>query len=176
MLLVLLLGVADFARVFAAGIAVEASARNAAEAAAQEYLQLARNKTGGVLGGADYTRLHEVALDTVCREGTVLPNHAESSGSCTMPVAGVCIHDGVDPDCGVEAASAPGQCPALKSTWNAANTGATISGKPPLPYVEVRVCYQFTPIFASVALPFGWGITLGEIYLERGRQFTVANY
>ncbi len=45
MLLVLLLGVADFGRVFQAGITIEAAARNGAEAAAQEYRQLARGAT-----------------------------------------------------------------------------------------------------------------------------------
>ena len=40
MLLVLLLGIADFGRVFPAGITIEAAARNAAEAAAQEYLRI----------------------------------------------------------------------------------------------------------------------------------------
>ncbi|HEU4863568.1 MAG TPA: TadE/TadG family type IV pilus assembly protein, partial [Candidatus Limnocylindria bacterium] len=46
MLLVLLLGVADFGRVFASGITTEALARNAAEAASQEYLQVRRATTG----------------------------------------------------------------------------------------------------------------------------------
>ena len=56
MLLILLLGVADFGRVFQAGITLEAATRNAAEAAAQEYTQIFRNK--GPLTSADYARLH----------------------------------------------------------------------------------------------------------------------
>ena len=43
LLLVFLLGVVDFGRIFTAGITMEAAARNAAEAAAQEYQQIIRN-------------------------------------------------------------------------------------------------------------------------------------
>src|SRR6187401_3080262 len=68
MLLVLLLGIADFGRVFQAGITIEAAARNAAEAAAQEYVQMVRNEPDGVLELPDYQRLHAVALDAVCSE------------------------------------------------------------------------------------------------------------
>jgi hypothetical protein len=44
--------------------------------------------------------------------------------------------------------------------------------------VEVRVCYRFTTLFnlTNLELPFGWGVSLGEVYLERDRQFVVANY
>src|SRR5918999_379430 len=76
-LLVLLLGIADFGRVFTAGIVLEASARNAAEAAAQEYLQLCRNRpTCPPLDDTDYAALHGVALVEACREAERLPNRA----------------------------------------------------------------------------------------------------
>ncbi|MBA3405083.1 MAG: pilus assembly protein [Gemmatimonadaceae bacterium] len=147
MLLVLLLGVADFGRVFHAGIVTEASARNAAEAAAQEYLQLKRGE--GTLTATDYARIHAVALESVCGEADRLPNQAGSGSSCTMPAAAVCIHDDdaklpayvADGWCGKEAPVAPNECTEVKSTWTA--------GKPStaLPYVEVRICYQFTTLF-----------------------------
>ena len=81
MLLVLLLGIADFGRVFAAGIAIEAAARNAAEVAAQEYL---RNPPGGPdlsipapsppLDPNYYDKLHTLAARTACRESRDLAN------------------------------------------------------------------------------------------------------
>src|SRR5688500_3796468 len=120
MLLVLLLGIADFGRVFAAGIILEAAARNAAEAAAQEYRQLARNAP--TLEPDDYQRIHNVALSQVCREAERLPEEldADNNGVCEMPIAAVCVHDvpgdpddltpppaGGDPWCGGEAGLAP---------------------------------------------------------------------
>ena len=178
MLLVLLFGLADFARVFAAGITLEAAARNGAEAAAQEYLQVLRNKTGG-LDAADYDAIHAVAIDAVCSEGETLPNQAVSGGTCSMPVTAVCVHDGADPACGTEAAIAPSSCPRVSEpSWNATELGAAPGGATPLPFVEVRVCYRFTTLFnlTNLELPFGWGVSLGEVYLERDRQFVVANY
>ena len=181
MLLVLLLGIADFGRVFAAGITVEAAARNAAEAAAQEYVQLIRNRPGGVLDTSDYQHLHDVALETVCEESAVLPNRAMSGGDCSMPVTGVCIHlpDGApDPiGCGSEAASAPSECDSLTG-WSDGNGGYASTGSTPLAYVEVRVCYRFTTLIniSNLRLPWGWGLSLGDIYLERNRQFAVACY
>jgi hypothetical protein len=72
MLLVLLF--ADFlGRAFQMGITIEAATRNAAEAAAQEYLQLLRNRQGGTLDPADYARVHTIALESVCREAELLP-------------------------------------------------------------------------------------------------------
>lgn len=178
LLLVFLLGVADFGRVFTASITVEAAARNGAEAAAQEYLQLSK-KSGGVLNAADYAALHKVALDAVCAESDPLPNKVVVSGNCTMPLTAVCIHDGVDPGCGSEADPSLTQCSAVNGGWNPANNGPLL-GSPPtsLPYVEVRLCYQFTTLFnlGNMELPFGWSLSLGDIWLQRDREFTVANY
>jgi hypothetical protein len=180
LLLVLLLGVADFGRVFAAGITMEAAARNAAEAAAQEYVQLVRNKPGGVLDATDYAHLHQVAVDRVCEESKTLGNHAMSGGSCTMPLAAVCVHDGHDLfGCGVEASGSVPECDALNAPWNDANQGADPDGTGALKYVEVRVCYRFTPVSVpnvQISLPFNAGITLGDVWLERTRMFTVADY
>jgi hypothetical protein len=192
MLLILLFGLADFGRVFQMGITLEAAARNSAEAAAQEYLQLARNRPGGTLDPADYDRLHTMALNSVCGEAQVLPFLALPPGvpnpTCSRddggtpvdvwPLAAACIHDGTDPGCGTESIGAPASCPQLTSLWDDTNFGATPSGAAPLPYVEVRVCYRFTTLFnlTDLVLPFGWSISLGEIFLERDREFTVANY
>lgn len=191
MLLVLLFGLADFGRVFQAGITVEAAARNAAEIAAQEYVQLLRNKPGGVLDPSDYNRLHTVALDAVCAEAEAIPQavlpSGVTSGVCSQdngsgpvdvwPLAAVCIHDDTDPICGSEKGSLA-DCPRLIGAWNATNQGAAPGSAPPLPYVEVRICYQFTTLFnlTNLDLPFGWSLSLGTIYLERDRAFTVACY
>jgi hypothetical protein len=188
MLLILLLGLADFGRVFASGIILEAAARNAAEAAAQEYLQLARNAAS--LTAADYDRIHGVALTEVCREAERLPGEvdADSNGICEMPRTAVCIHDvpaapadltpppsGGDPSCGAEAGLAPGSCSAMSGEgWSAIKEG----GATALAYVEVRVCYRFTTLInlTGVNLPFGWSISIGDIWLQRERSFTVADY
>jgi hypothetical protein len=183
LLLVFLLGVADFGRVFTAGITIEAAARNGAEAAAQEYLQLSQ-KQGGVLDPADYAALHEVALDAVCAESEPLPNKSVSGGTCTMPLTAVCIHDDFDPICGDEADPSLSNCTSVSGTgvndgWGNDNLGPAL-GSPPvaLPYVEVRVCYRFTTLLnlGKLELPFGWSLSLGDIWLQRDREFTVANY
>ena len=45
-------------------------------------------------------------------------------------------------------------------------------------YIEVRICYQFTTLinFDEVQLPLGWGISVGEIWLEKDRVFGVGYY
>jgi hypothetical protein len=178
MLLVLLLGIADFGRIFHAGIVTEASARNAAEAAAQEYLQLKRGS--GVLTDTDYARIHDVALKKVCGEAERLPNRVGSGGSCTMPAAAVCIHDDdaelpsyvANGWCGKESPAAPGECTEIKSAWA---PGKQLNA---LPYVEVRLCYQFTTLFnlQDLQLPLANGLSLGNIWLQKDRAFAVADY
>jgi hypothetical protein len=186
LLMVFLLGVADFGRVFTASVTMEAAARNGAEAAAQEYLQLS-NKAGGVLNAADYAALHKVALDAVCAEAEPLPNKVVVSGNCTMPLIAVCIHDGGVPGdlgCGSEADPSVTQCTLASGTgvndsWDNTKHGPQL-GSPPtaLPYVEVRVCYRFTTLLylGKMQLPFGWSISLGDIWLQRDREFAVAKY
>jgi TadE-like protein len=178
LLLVFLLGVADFGRVFTASITIEAAARNGAEAAAQEYLQLSK-KSGGALAPADYVALHQVALDAVCAESEPLPNKVIAGGNCTMPLTAVCIHDDVDPGCGSEANPSVTDCTGVNSGWDHTNNGPAL-GSPAvaLPYVEVRVCYLFTTLLnlGKLDLPFGWSLSLGDIWVQRDREFTVANY
>ncbi len=189
MLLVMLLGIADFGRVFSAGIILEAAARNGAEVAAQEYLQLARNAP--TIGADDYARIHEVALTEVCREAERLPAEVDvdANGICEMPVASVCVHDlpalpgdltpppaGGDPGCGGESGLAPlpGCSEFASEAWSTAKDGGSVA----LPYVEVRVCYRFTTLInlSELSLPFGWDLSIGEIWLQRDRSFAVADY
>ena len=181
LLLILLLGVADFGRVFAAGITIEAATRNAAEAAAQEYQQIIRNQVS--LTSADYQQLHQVATNEVCKEAAVLPNRAvDGGGDCTMPITSVCVHDtaGGDPACGTAGVAVPTQCSTMDNwaaTADPANLAPVTDGASPLPYVEVRTCYRFTTLFnLHLALPLGAGISVGDIWLQRDRQFVVGNY
>ena len=188
MLLVLLLGLADFGRVFHAGIVIEAAARDAAEVAAQEYLQLSRDTT--TLSSADYDRIHDVALKRVCEEASRLPEKQPVGGSsCTMPATGVCIHDNPAnlpgyAGCGPDGAPAPPNC-AIRDSG-----GVPVGGiHEPLPWpslwttgrlpsVEVRVCYQFKTLFnlENLELPFGNGLNVGSVWLQKDRVFTVADY
>jgi hypothetical protein len=180
LLIVLLLGVADFGRVFQSGIAMEAAARNAAEAAAQEYTQIVRNK--GSLSSADYAYLHDVAQDLLCREAAVLPNRTvDGTGTCTMPISAVCVHDvaALDGGCGSAPVTVPSFCSSIYG-WGAAASpanSAPTTGGAPLPYVEVRTCYRFTTLFdLHLTLPFGAGISVGDIWLQRDRQFVAGDY
>jgi hypothetical protein len=44
-------------------------------------------------------------------------------------------------------------------------------------YVEVRTCYHFTTLFdLEISLPFGAGLGLGDVYLQKEAVFTVADY
>jgi hypothetical protein len=173
MLLVLLLGVADFGRVFAAGITVEAMSRNAAEAAAQEYLQLRRAAAPGQPDSAAYEAVRARAAEVACEEAEALPNRVVSGTDCAMPVIGTCVHDEWGDHCGSTSATPPGGCTEMAS-WPpplASQSGG-------LPYVQVTACYRFTTLInlSSVNLPLGWSISIGEIWLQRERVFTVADY
>jgi len=178
--MILLLGVADFGRVFSAGITMEAATRNAAEAAAQEYQQIIRN--AGSLIASDYQNLHQLAVDEVCKEAEVLPNQVSGGGGggCSMPVIAVCVHDvaGGDAECGQASTSVPGPCSLLDGwTPDPSNTAPATGGSDPLPYVEVRTCYQFTTLFnLHISLPMGAGLSLGDIWLQRDREFVVGDY
>jgi len=181
MLLVLLLGIADFGRVFAAGITMEAAARNAAEAAAQEYVQVLRSK--GTLGSDDYAVLHQLAIAEVCKEAEVLPNKTvDGSGGCTMPVTAVCVHDMAagDPACGTANVTVPAQCTDIAgwpATANPGNGAPVVGGPAALPYVEVRTCYHFTTLFnLHLSLPLSASISVGDIWLQRDREFVGGDY
>jgi hypothetical protein len=178
MLLVLLLGVADFGRVFQAGITIEAATRNGAEAAAQEYLQLSRGASLPLPSG-DYQRIHDIAIESICEESVKLPDHVSGSPYCAFPAVAVCIHDGYDPLCAAEAPTAPGQCSSIHAMASSPASSAPYGANGgQLPNVEVRTCYRFTTLFnlTDLSLPFGNGLSIGEIWLQKDRTFTVASY
>jgi hypothetical protein len=174
-LLVLLLGIADFGRVFQAGIVAEAAARNGAEAAALERLRAGPPATPG--DPTYYTNLHRIAAQAACAEMRGLPSTThvpddpstpeDDEGCPDMPVIAVCVQDGdVGPGF---AGTVPAECEGIADTWMAASGGLTGSHS-----VEVRVCYRFSTLFnLHINLPFGWGLSLGDVYLERSRAFVV---
>lgn len=173
MLLVLLLGIADFGRVFSAGIILEAAARNGAEVAAQEYLQLRRSSTPPT--SVDYDRIRDAALAAVCHEAERLPDRTEVAGLCSMPAAALCIHDDAAElpgytGCGTGSAIPP-ECTGMAS-WTPGNASSR------LPHVEVRVCYRFTTLFnlEGLSLPLANGLNLGSVWLQKDRSFVVADY
>ena len=175
MLLVLLLGVADFGRVFQSGISAEAAARNAAEATAQEYLRTGpgnpprlQNEPAPAFGDADYNgatyyrELHDLAARTACREARILPNTTYTPDNpLTL---------GVDEETcrSADEATAPSMPVIMTCVHDEVDPfcgdvayGVPIPGScmemqdPPDPgqdtsdgsrYVEVRVCYRFTTL------------------------------
>jgi len=179
MLMVLLLGIADFGRIMSQGIVLEAAVRNGAEAAAQELVQRERNTPGG-LTATDYDEIHLVALRAVCDDAKTLPNQVESGGICTMPWVAVCVHEaapGVTDDCqrAGEQLGAPTECTVMNDAWSPAV--AQTNPAQPLSYVEVRACYRFTTLFnLNFRLPFGSSLALGDVWLQRDRSFVAGNY
>lgn len=172
-MLVLFVGIADLGRVFAAGVVIEAAARNAAEVAANVYLSDPPG-TGGlnqpVVGGttAEYGAFHTVAAAAVCEEMQALPNTAGTGANCTgMPFIRICVHDGADPGCGNEAfgATIRAECPATGSPISNSQAGGNLQR-----WVEVRVCYQFTSL---IDVPL---VSFGDIWLERTRSFVIPCY
>lgn len=186
--LVLLIVVGDFARLFATGIAVESAARDAAEVAAQEYLRNPPAPIGSPIptpgDPAYYSAVHGYAIDTVCKELNGLPNAGYVPGGsvvfghCTGIPTLVCVHDGADPDSSCQTIAPSGTSPAPQCGSFAASalpSSAQAGGTETSRYIEVRVCYRFStllnvPSIAGIPLPFG------DFYLERDRVFTVADY
>ena len=174
LLMVFLLGVADFGRVFADGIALEAGARDSAEAAAQEYLQLCRKYVStdptcaNGLQTADYASLHALVRQVGCRESERLTNLVAPGGNCTNPTFALCIHDDNQGDlgCGQEAPAPGGPCYEMDATWSRTRFGP-VGGRP---YAEVRVCYRFDPLFT-----FAFG-NFGTVWLQKANTFAVTNY
>ena len=171
MLLVLLLGIADFGRVMSQGIVLEAAVRDGAEAAAQELVQRQRNTPGG-LTDDDYQAIHDVALATVCQEAETLPNQAMSGVSCTMPWVAVCVHDPAGGDineCGSEGSVAPTECTVMDDPWSPSIAQTTPA--------DPLGCYRFTTLFGlNLRFPFGWGLSLGDVWLQRDRSFVAGDY
>ncbi|HET7027389.1 MAG TPA: TadE/TadG family type IV pilus assembly protein [Candidatus Limnocylindrales bacterium] len=178
-LVILFVGIADFGRIFNAGVIVEAATRDAAEHAAQKYIAAPPGNPSDPpavrlaappppADSSYYSDLHVDAAKAVCAESRQLPNADFSSGTCaTWPVVGVCVHDGADPICGVPppgfAASHPAECGELDQPWDA-SAGSSER------WVEVRTCYKFT---ALLRLPL---FSLGDFYVQRTRSFAIPCY
>jgi hypothetical protein len=181
LLLTILLGVADFGRVFQAGIVMESASRAAAEAGALEYLREVDDKPPAYIPA--YDRIRQVAIAVACREAR-LPN-ADPPSCTTGPAIRVCIHDAaaLDANCG-GGSPAPipsGQCAELTAAMTPASTltvqPTAANPSPRGAYVEVRTCYHFTTLFnLNISLPFGAGLGLGDVYLQKQAVFTVADY
>jgi hypothetical protein len=183
LLMVLLLTVVDFGRVFSAGITMESAARTAAETASAEYLQEATRVAPGPIDATGYAAIHKAAWQSICDEAAGLANAAPGSGGgeCTGLPTVVCVHDDTDPLCGDEYNSAggiPAGCASLQVGVRPTNVQLPELGANSWPYVEVRTCYRFS---ALIGINIPWvGGTLsplgGDFYLERIRTFDVANY
>ena len=172
-LMILLVGIADLGRVFAAGIVIEGAARDGAEIGARSYLK--ENPLGPPSPGTYYQDLHRRVAKAVCYDMKGLPDVAfvptagtDAPGTCpSLPVA-VCVHDGVDDACTSSpyGATAPSGCTSFSSSpTNDPPTTGEMSV-----YVEVRVCYQFNSITSSAFFGFP------TLFLQDSRTFTVANY
>ena len=181
-LLLLVLTVGDFGRLFAASIVIDSAARTAAETAAAEFLREDLREAAPVSPAA-YARVHQYAWQSACDEASLLPNAAPGSGGseCTGLPTVICVHDepSGDPGCGNAynvGGGIPSGCGWLAPGERPAN--AQTGGAETSRYVEVRVCYRFET-FLEVHIPF-FHLTLsqlgGEFAIERVRTFTVADY
>jgi hypothetical protein len=182
-LLVVFVAIADFGRIFAAGVDLEAATRDAAEATANEYLA---NPPGDpaltpaerlqvAAPGSDptyYDRLHTYAAGVVCAELRGLPNtnYDSVNNNCPdMPLVIVCVHDGADAGCGIPAqaggAGIPGNCGDFTPPADTSQQGTLER------WVEVRTCYKFTALLSNMPLfPFS------DIWMQRKRNFTIPCY
>lgn len=179
LLLLIVLGVVDFGRVFQNGIIMESASRAGAEAAALEYLREVAGKDPTY--EPDYDRIRNVAAEVACREASRLPN-ADSPDCDQWPIIRICIHDaagGDGVDCGTPglkgSAAVPADCPQTDGGWSAASTLA-VADTPANPdprgaYIEVRTCYRFTTL-----LGINDFLPIGEVFLQKESVFTVADY
>jgi hypothetical protein len=173
-LIMLVVLVADFGRVFAASLAIEAATRNAAEVVANAYLA---NPPGPLNAAAPpavtayYRNLHALGVRSICAEmaDQANTNYDPVTGTCVgMPLIRICIHDNQDSECSGEAqgAAIPGACSELGSVMTNANGGVASPR-----WTEARACYRFTPILANLPI-----LSFADIWLQRGRAFTIPCY
>jgi hypothetical protein len=171
-LLILFVAIADFGRVFAADVALEAATRDAAEAAANQYVAAPPGPldTPAPNGNqAYYDALHTYAAGVVCAELTNLPSTGPPPTCPDMPIVIVCVHDGADNGCASQASAGGGGIPSNCNDFTpppnsnqTANPDGTLAR-----WVEVRTCYHFTPI---LQMPL---FSLGDFWLQRTRNFTI---
>lgn len=180
-LLVLLVGIADFGRIFAAGVSLEAATRDAAEAAANEYLSnppFPLDSAAPVGNQPYYDSLHAYAAGMVCSELRSLRDTTFDPATQTcrdplgvgpdLPVVLVCVHDGADAGCDVPASPGTGGIPASCSDLTTPSTSS--QGGTAQRWVEVRTCHHFTSI---LQMPL---FSLGDIWLQRTRTFVIPCY
>jgi TadE-like protein. len=176
-LMIVFVAIADFGRIFAAEIAIEAATRNAAEATANQYLAtppgpLQNSAPTGV--STYYDAIHTYAAGVVCAELRDLPSTNYDTGTNTcpdMPVVMVCIHDSQDPSCGTLASPGVLGTPADCTVFTPAPENDQGSTPHPRPrWVEVRTCYHFTAI---LELPL---FSLGGFWLQQTNNFTIPCY
>lgn len=176
-LVMLVVLVADFGRIFAASLTIEAAARDGAEVMANAYLANPPGAPSVTLAmpapagdSAYYGPLHALAARTVCNETADLANttYIAATSTCPgMPLIQACIHDGQDTECAFEAqgASIPAECGDLAVVPSNSHGG---SGTPR--WAEVRVCYRFTAILNLPLLSFG------DFWVQRTRTFVIPCY
>ena len=180
MLMVLFLGIADFGRVFEAGITLEAAARNAAEVGALSRLRDKPDFSDPTSHPAYYASLHQLIARTACAESeqlAVSPEQVNAADCPRLTAVRVCVHDNLDTECGNPITGFDGLTPAecwetaagTAPAWSNASGGEVLSH-----WVEVRVCYHFTTLFnLHLALPFSAGINVGDVYLQKTRSFVL---
>jgi hypothetical protein len=173
-LFVLFIGIADFGRVFQAGVAIEAATRDAAEAAANQYVANPPGPLDAAAPGTDqsyYNSLHAYAAGVVCADLRSLPNTNYDAGtqSCPdMPLVLVCVHDSADGGCANLASPGSAGIPAGCTDFATPPTNSQAGSLQR--WVEVRTCYHFTNIMNLPLFAFG------DVYLQRSRNFTIPCY
>src|SRR5258706_2545448 len=95
-LLLIVVTIADFGRLFNAGIVIESATRAAAETASGEYLREALRVAPATLTNSEYSDIHKAAWQSVCDEAAGLPNAtpAASGVECDGLPTVVGVHDG----------------------------------------------------------------------------------
>jgi len=180
LLLMLLLGVADFGRVFSTSITLEAAARDAAEVGALQRLRDKPDFSDTSQHPAYYAALHQLIARTACAESdqlAVSPEQVNATDCPRLTAIRTCVHDNLDTQCGAPIPGFDGPVPAectdiaagtAPPWWNYSG-GETVSH-----WVEVRVCYHFTTLFnLHLSLPMNAGLNLGDLYLEKTRSFVL---
>jgi hypothetical protein len=95
-------------------------------------------------------------------------------------VVAVCVRDGADPLCSETSAitghsgSVPNECTEIRNSDGSRPYSNASGGEVASHSVEVRVCHEFTTLFnLTMALPFNAGLSLGNVWLERTREFVI---
>lgn len=178
-LLILVVAIGDFGRIFATGVLIESAARSGAELAANDYLadppgspavSLNDPAPPNSVDPGYYAALHDRVARAICAETQELPNSNfdPGTGECSgMPFIMVCIHDGQDDDCNGDSfgAAVSSGCDQFTPPPNNSHGGSDTPR-----WAEVRICYQFTSILDMPLFSFG------DFWLQKTRTFTIPCY